>query len=455
MKLKTTIKTMCLAACSGMLAISTANAQDNADFKPSGNLWGYMFGDYAVKAHNDTLGRGAGNVQYKTPQALNSGNTASAANPAPANSVSSAFQIRRVYLGYDYQFMPNFSANVVLAHEETGTGAGNQDLGGSNTMYLKYANVKWSNIFKNSDLVIGQYSTASFATPYGTEPLWGYRSIERTIMDLHNNDASSDMGVSLQGKAWVQGGQPDSLKPTFIGYIAQIGNGNSAKFETDNFKKMRLNLYVSTLQRKLTIGIYGDYNNNKLLPNYHVNTMTMKFYAAYTTDRFRVGAEVFTQTTAKGDIYSVYDPSTKTMSKNDTATGMQMGWSVFASASIIKEKLNIFARYDMYNPNTKWNTNNVYASTATASGLTATTQATAFYNQSFFTAGLDWTPNKRMHIMPNIWYNGYSTMMNTVGPDGTGNNLSARVKNDYDVAYRLSFYFLFNQNKKVSNNGMY
>ena len=39
-------------------------AAQETEFKPSGNLYGYVFGDYANKMNNDTLQRGGGNVQY-------------------------------------------------------------------------------------------------------------------------------------------------------------------------------------------------------------------------------------------------------------------------------------------------------------------------------------------------------------------------------------------------------
>jgi hypothetical protein len=55
--------------------------------------------------------------------------------------------------------------------------------------------------------------------------------------------------------------------------------------------------------------------------------------------------------------------------------------------------------------------------------------------------------------MPNIWYNGYKTMMSTSTPGGT-TTFSDRVQKDYDMVYRLTFYFIFNGNKKVANSGM-
>jgi hypothetical protein len=428
-------------------ALQAQTATDNGDFKPSGNMWGYVFGDYAMKTQNDTLGRGAGNVQYKGTGALNSNNVVSGTNPVPANVQSNAFQIRRAYLGYDYNIAKNFSASVVLANEQTLLG-NNQ-----NTTYLKYAFVKWSNIWKGTDIIFGQYQTASFATGFGTEPLWGYRSSERTLLDLHNIDGSTDLGVSLQGRIWQKKVDSDTMKPAMVGYILQLGNGNSATPETDPYKKFRANLFTALCNQKLVIGVYGDYTTQQYSP-YHTSNMTMKAYVSYRTPAFHIGLEVFQQTNQNSDIYKVYDPSTKKLGTNDTASGVQMGISIFGSARIIKNKLNVFARYDSYNPDTKWNTNNVYSKAY--SGITGSNLNSAtFYKQTFVNAGLDWTPDKRIHIMPNFWYNADNSMMSSAGPDGTGKLFGTRVVKDEDVVYRVTVYFLFNSNKKVSNNGFY
>jgi len=50
----------------------------------SGRLWGYAFGDYYYKGHGDTWNRGGANQYTGIPQNRNE------------------FQMRRVYLGYDY-----------------------------------------------------------------------------------------------------------------------------------------------------------------------------------------------------------------------------------------------------------------------------------------------------------------------------------------------------------------
>jgi hypothetical protein len=452
MKKLVTMKSLLAGAVCLLTGALHAQSTDTEEFKPSGNLWGYVFGDYAMKTHNDTLGRGAGNVQYRGTNSLNTNNVASASNNVPANSQSNAFQIRRMYLGYDYNFARNFSAYAVLANEQTVL-PNNQ-----NTVYLKYAYGKWSNIFKGSDLLFGQLPTASFATANGTEPLWGYRSVERTIMDMHNNDGSTDLGLSLQGSIWKSKTASDSVKPTMIGYILQVGNGNSAVASANPYKKVRINLFVSTLNQKLVIGLYGDNMTTQYSPYYTYN-QTMKVYASFRTDFFHIGVEAYQQINHNSDIYQVYNGAaapTGPYTKNDTASGVQMGVSVFASAKIITNKLNVFARYDMYNPDTKWNSSNLYSKAY--SGITGSNlQAATFYKQNFITAGLDWTPTSRIHIMPNIWYNSYSSMPTTTkaAGDPTGKTYSSRVMNDNDMVYRLTFYFVFNGNKKISNNGYY
>ncbi len=69
---------------------------------------------------------------------------------------------------------------------------------GHRTVFIKAANLRWKNIFHNGDLVMGQMSTPTFATT--SEPVWGYRSLEKTIMDMRKIGGSNDVGVSLQGK---------------------------------------------------------------------------------------------------------------------------------------------------------------------------------------------------------------------------------------------------------------
>ena len=387
----------------GFFAIAMAvNAQEGG-FKPSGSFWGYTFGDYYYVSHADSLGRGAGNVQYK-PNSNNSTNSTSIPATATSTSTSTstttggattttttttvttvtntktnldgndilnqqnanAFQLRRVYLGYDFKFTPKVSASAVLANEQ------NEDASNYNTVYLKYYYLKWGDIFPKSTLIFGQQVTPSFATAYNTEPLMGYRSNERTIMDIHNNDSSTDLGLGLTGNIWESKTSSDTIKPNILGYYLQFGNGNSAKPASNGFKTMRGNLYVSLLDQKLTVGLYGDYRPS-ITKGEVTSVKTGKIYANYSTEIISIGGEYINQTFMNGCTYNVGTPAVKTY-QNDVISG----WSVFVKGKIVKQ-LHYYVRMDQYNPDTKYNSSTIY--TVAPSIITPTlTYAGSYYS---------------------------------------------------------------------------
>jgi len=246
MKTKRFTKTM-FAVAGSLLAIGSIQAQSNKDSLQNLNknaiqqicpgqghaagdrgFWGYAFGDYAYMGHGDSAGRGT-KQQYK-------GLGAASTNQLNPN----AFEIRRAYLGYDYKINSKFSAYALLAYE------GDQDVNDDRTVYLKYMYFKWKNIWKGTDLKVGQQATNSFASDYNTEPLLGYRSVEKTIMDMHGVDGSSDMGVTLQGKIWTNKGGDTSKVPLFIGYSAMIGD-NSGNNPVAGFTGTTTSLSGSTV----------------------------------------------------------------------------------------------------------------------------------------------------------------------------------------------------------------
>ncbi len=388
---------------------------------PGGNLWGYAFGDYAYVAHGDSAGRGNGNVQYK-----------GLGSQASGTKNQNALELRRVYLGYDYTINKKFSATTLLAYE------GDYDVNGNRTIYLKNAFFTWKNIFKNSNLIIGQQSTPSFSTANNTDALWGYRSIERGLLDMRKIDGSTDMGVSLAGKLWIA---DTSKSSAFIGYQAMVGDnsgnipvpgftssGTAQNNTTDKDKKFRLTVYYNGLQNKLTIGAYGDFINYgpvfyKTAKGYQNATWTFKVYASYNTKPFGIGAEFFRQTNTNGE-FTINEKNPKA---NDTANAVQTGFSIYGHINLIQDKLVFFARYDSYNPDIFYTHN--LTETYTSRLVAANT-----YTETFATAGFDWTPvtDKKAHFMPNIWYDGIS---NGFGSD--------KLKSDYYIVARLTFFYIF------------
>ena len=437
----TKISIFCSMALSVATAANAQNADTTAEFKPHGNLWGYTFGDFAYKGNADILNRGGSN-QYT-------------GMPANANT----FQFRRIYLGYNYDISPKFSSELLLAAEDDfngasitqgagGTAIGDVTAGGKFTPYIKLANVRWKNIFKNSDFVIGQQSTPGFAktgrNDQTTEEVWGYRSIERTISDIRRTP-SFDMGASLQG--WFDN------KGNF-GYMFMVGNGNQSKPATNSFKEFYGDVYAKFLNKRLVIDLYQDYE--KLAwgvfvkglngPEYEDRNMT-KLFAAWNTNKLTIGFEGFQNTIMSGIKVTGVDGNTYYRTQHTMAASFYVRGRVI-SAPNGDPRLNFFARFDNYDPSGD------LSSIANNANTKAFTNSVAQYDPStkeqFVTAGFDYMPFKNVHFMPNLWLNTYTSSLSATGADNANSIAYAKMNGNVtgikgtDAVWRLTFYYIFN-----------
>ena len=353
-------------------------AQTSSEFKPSGTVWGYAFMDFYWKAQGDTA-TWASRAEY---------------SGVPKDVY--AFSIRRMYLGYDYNISPRFSTTALLEASDVLLSTK-----GDRTVTIKALNVKWKNFFNRADLIIGQMSTLAFSN--FAEKVWNYRSIEKTIVDQRGVRSSSDLGIAIHAKLDSAGN---------YGYNVMMGNGTATRPE-DLTQAGKHKIYSGE--------VFGYFLDRKLLINPYVdlqtgidgkNVITLKGFFAYLSDPFTIGVEILSQQFAKV--------------KSDGSDANVVGVSAFARGRIVKDKLTGFVRYDSFNPD------NLYR---TQDALTVYNPATMFrhYNEQFFVAGLDFTPHKNVHFMPNLWINSYE----------------AKAENDVlvdrkaDVVPRLTFYFIF------------
>ena len=110
-----------------------------------------------------------------------------------------------------------------------------------------------------------------------SESVWGYRSLEKTIMDMRKIGASNDVGISLQGKFNDKGD---------YGYNIMISNGSGAKPETDRFKKFYANVYAKFMDQKIILDLGADNEWTQSHPNQKSKT-TYKVFLGYQTKTFR------------------------------------------------------------------------------------------------------------------------------------------------------------------------
>lgn len=401
----------------GALAQSIDTVQP---FKPHGNLWGLTFGDYAFKQNADTVGNppGRGTNQYsKMPQ------------------TSRFFQFRRVYVGYNYELSTKFTAEVLFAAENDyyEGSVGNQsnpgDVLANNKFapFLKLANIRWKNIFRGTDLVMGEMLTPSF--PLLSEVVWGYRSIEKTVADMRGTP-SFDQGVSLQGH----------YLNSNCGYNIMVGNGAGAVAVNNNFQMFYGDVWAKFLNKRIIVDLYQDYRRldwnaiDTMTNDFHHDRRTTKLFIAYSVPKLTVGVEAM-QTTLMGDVEASSIWRTYYLTTKATAI------SIYARGRVYKDKLGFFARYDNYNPGHDINqiTNNpaIISYTAITSAYDPTTK------EQFLTFGLDFSPLPNVHLMPNFYCNTYKC---TLPEKDYGLNPKGSGVIGTDALYRFTIYYIFGKN---------
>ena len=419
-----------------LLVIATTSTQaqsfwnNDSAFKAgattSGRLWGYVFGDFYYKSHADSLNRGGGNQYSGIPQSRN------------------AFQFRRIYLGYDYNFNSKFSSELLLAAEDNfpaynapgQTAANGDELSNSKeTFFIKLANVRVKNIWKGTDLVLGEQFTPSFAML--TEKVWNYRSIERTVSDIRRTP-SYDLGVGLQGTF--------DPKTKNFGYDLLMATGNSDKPAANSFKWFYGDVYGFFADKRLIIDVYADYQRLNWVTNWHHDRQMLKGFIAWSSPWITVGVEGFVNT-IRADT-----KATLIAGGADTIDTKANGIAMYVHGAIIPEKLRWFARVDLYNPNKNVN-NSLYSAyagisspsgyntpgykysyagstTGAPTGETSTGDPTA--KETFVNIGLDFMPYEDIHFEPNLWMVHYGSQLSSTGTEG-----------DSDVVWRLTFFFVF------------
>lgn len=270
-----------------------------------------------------------------------------------------AFQFRRVYFTYDYDFAELFTSRFRLEADEAALSSN-----GKTGVFVKDAFLKWKNAFGQSDLIFGVQPTPAYDV---SEAAWGYRSLEKTIMDLRGIVSSRDLGISLKGKLENSG---------MFSYWVMVADGSANKPESDKYKRYFLHLRVKPT-KSLDITLYGDLNaraeinNRYTMKNVSNSTTTMAVFVGYVpADRVRLGVEGAFVRRSNG-----FDTGTALDTKSALAV------SVFCVYGL-QQGLHVVGRFDLYDPNTN----------SSAKGD----------SRNYILAGLDWKVTDLVSIMPNV-----------------------------------------------------
>ncbi len=341
-----------------------------------GKFSGHMFGDYYYNIQRDS----------------SFGSLANAATEGGPKSYQ-AFQFRRIYFTYDNDISEKFTSRFRLEADQVARTSDSKT-----SVFVKDAYLRWKWIFTGSDLFFGIHPTPAFDV---SEAAWGYRSLEKTIMDLRGVVSSRDLGVALKGKF------DDAGK---FNYWVMVANNSGNRAETDKYKRYYLLFHVKPVEN-LQFTVYGDYADrgnvtdpySTSTPKQSVSngTLTAGAFVGYgEKGRFNVGVEGFLQSRQNG-----FNNAAARSLKDLNGIGV----SVFGSVSV-QSDLDIVARYDYYDPNTD---SNVKGDA-----------------RNFILGGVAWKPDKNVSIMPNLQVETYESAPNgrSIDPSVTG---------------RLTFFYVF------------
>jgi hypothetical protein len=328
--------------------------------------------------------------------------------------LSNQFVFRRAYFTYENKISDNlkfrFRIDADNTANVTGVALTGTPVSGVSTSkddklrpFIKHLFFEWSNfLIQNQTLRVGMEETLTFKL---AEDRWNYRSVAKTITDGYKDitgvdikATSADIGVSYQGSV-----------VKYLRYGVQVVNGAAySHAENDKYKKFEGNVQIVPVAGFSIVG-YMDYERQQ----YKANPLALTSPKAYTykldsyfemVKGLVLGGEWFVY---KNDLNQALNPATDAQEKYNVS-----GLSIFGRYNLIQDKLNAFARWDNYIPNS--------LNRAKDMNLTI--------------VGLDWAPlHSSLKFQPNIWFYHYK--------DGT--QYKATATSNSDVQFNLTFFLSF------------
>ncbi|HSA95476.1 MAG TPA: hypothetical protein VLJ16_05465 [Acidobacteriota bacterium] len=322
--------------------------------------------------------------------------------------LNNQFVFRRAYFTYENKIGDNLKFRFRIDADNTanvtgvtltGSPISGVSLGKDDKLrpYIKHLYVEYANfLVPKMVLNVGMIETLTFKP---AEDRWGLRSVAKTLADGYKDITKKEIYASSADIG-------ATLKYSFSKYFrlaAGYYNGSHySHAENDQYKEIELQAQLSPVAG---LSIVGYMDIERKLPVASLPAETKPGATTYKVDAFFemvknlvVAGEWFTY---RNDLY-----------QTDGQKYNVGGWSVFGRYVIKADKLQLFARYDNYVPN------------SLDRGL----------DISLVIAGFDWAPyHAAWKLQPNIWLTSYK--------DGLRYNTGA-TKNR-DIVFNLTFFLSF------------
>ncbi len=243
--------------------------------------------------------------------------------------------IKRAYLSIDHTFNSTYSANVTFDFAPNGIILNGQGVATGNGLQgseaIKYAYIQGA----YSPMFIVQLGAAKTPWIPFVEDIYGYRFVDKVMIDQNKFGNSSDWGINAHGDFGK------GLVDYSISVVDGAGFKNPIRSQSMDVEG-RINVNYHGFVAALG-GYTGDLSNNVTLPNTNPATPPVFFQTAsrwdalfaYTDPKIRAGVEYFQATNWK--------VTTK------TTPDKAEGWSLFGSY-VFFPMWSAFARYDWVSP---------------------------------------------------------------------------------------------------------
>ena len=294
------------------------------------------------------------------------------------DTVDGGFWLRRAYLTVDNTFNANFSSRLRFEMNSPG----DFKTTGSITPFVKDAYLTYKRNSGTTSLIAGIQPTPTFEA---IENFWGYRSVEKTPVDLQRLQGSRDFGLALKGTAAA--GK--------FHYHGMVANGANVPQEINDGKLLALALAYYPTPNFFFEG-YADTEERPAKEK----RKTFQGFVGFQGAWGRAGAQ--------------YTKQNRTQpGKADVDIALASGFAVFK----LNPKFNLLARYDhVMDPNPG------------ASGIAYLPMVNNAESQLAI-VGLDWTIAPKINLIPNIEHVTYKAIS---GKDPSDDTLA-----------RVTLYFQF------------
>jgi hypothetical protein len=330
--------------------------------------------------------------------------------PASATTayLNNQFVFRRAYFTYENKISDNLKFRFRIDADNTanvtgvtltGSPVSGVSLGKDDKLrpFIKHLYLEYTNfIIPKMVLNVGMIETLTFKP---AEERWGLRSVAKTLVDGYQDitkqsiaATSADIGVTLKYSI-----------AKYFRLAAGVYNGAAySHAENDGYKEVELQAQFTPIAGFSVVGYY-DYERKA--PVASIPTELKPGAATYKVDAF---FEMVKNLVIGGEWFSFKADLNQTAGvKYDRG-----GWSAFGRYTLKPDKLQLFARYDSYMPNS----------------------LDRDQDMSLIIAGFDWAPyHASWKLQPNVWFYHYK--------NGLRYNTSA-TKNS-DVVFNMTFFLSF------------